>query len=304
MLATKTFGSSIRLFSSSVVVSGKPGCSIVKPVHHRIKIDKNKLSPRFPELNLPKTDIRNPAFRPTATHQDRVQEYYHNSVESDLLLINVQEGEFTQSGKKRREWDGSSPYHLNRPLRKPKGSDTETIDIKPHTHKNIPQIEAIHINCYVEQAKDNSNHALTSLTQLQQITGVKPKPIFAKTNVIHWRVRAGFQMGASATLKGRPMHQFLSTLTEVVLPRIREYKGISNKSGDTTGNIQFGLTPDDVRYFPEIESNQDLWPKTFGMHFNIVTSAQTDSEARTLLSAFGLPFHGSEKGVKPENIEY
>ncbi|KAH3684065.1 hypothetical protein WICPIJ_004967 [Wickerhamomyces pijperi] len=294
----------LRQFTTSAVALGKPGCNTIKPVHHRVKINKNKLSHRFPELNLSKNDIRNPAFKPTSTYQDRVEEHYHNTIASDLLLINAQEGEFTQFGKKRREWDGSSPYHLNRSLRKPQGSEAETLDIKPHTASNIPKIEAIHINCYVESAKDNANHALNSLVQIQQITGVKPKPIFAKTNVIHWRVRAGFQMGARVTLKGRPMNQFLSTLTDIVLPRIREYKGISNKSGDRTGNIQFGLTPDDIRYFPEIESNQDLWPKTYGMHFNVVTSAQTDAEARTLLSAYGLPFHGSEKGTKPENIEY
>jgi large subunit ribosomal protein L5 len=294
----------VRFFSSSQAVAGKPGCNTVKPVHHRVKIDKNRLSPRFQGLQYEKLDIRHPAYKPVATHQDRVAEYYDNSVQSDLLLINAQHGESRQPGKKRREWDGSSPFHINRSLRKPKGSAAETPDIKPHNAHNVPKIEAIHINCYVEQAKDNVNHAISALVQLQQITGVKPKPIYSKTNVLHWRVRAGYQMGAQVTLKGRSMHQFLATLTEVVFPRIREFKGVSNKSGDTLGNIQFGLKPDEVKFFPEIDQNQDNWAKTYGFHVNVVTSAQTDSEARTLLSAYGIPFHGSEKGVKTENLEY
>lgn len=293
-----------RCFSTTTVAAGKAGCNIVKPVHHRVKIDKNKLSPRFPGLNYSKSDIRHPGYKPIATHQDRVEEYYKNTVESDLLLINVQHNEPTIKGSKRREWDGSSPFHLNRSLRKPMGSVVETPDVKPHTNKNIPKITAVHINCYVESAKDNINHAISALVQLQQITGVKPKPIYSKSNVIHWKVRAGYQMGAQVTLKGRPLNQFLATLTEIVFPRIREFKGLSNKSGDNRGNIQFGLTPSDIKFFPEIEASQDLWPKTYGMHLNIVTSAQTDSEARTLLSAFGVPFTGTEKKVNAEHIKY
>lgn len=239
-----------------------------------------------------------------ATHQDRVQEHYDHTLASDLLLINAQHNEPRQLGKKKREWDGSSPFHVNRPLRKPKGSVTETPDIKPHTHKNIPKIQELHINCYVESAKDNVNNAIAALVQLQQITGQKPKPIYSKTNVIHWRVRAGYQMGAKTVLKGRALSQFLSTLSEIVLPRVRDFKGVTNKSGDNFGNIHFGLTPADVRYFPEIEANQDLWPRTYGFHMNFVTTAQTDAEAKTLLSAYGIPFTGSEKGVKPENVEY
>lgn len=295
---------SVRHFSTSPAALGKAGCNMVKPTHHTIKINKNRLSPRFQALQHSKLDVRHPGFKPMNTHQDRVDEYYNNNVQSDLLLINAQHGESRQPGYKRREWDGSSPFHINRSLRKPKGSAAETPDIKPHSAYNVPKIQAIHINCYVESAKDNVNHAISALLQLQQITGVKPQPIYSKTNVLHWRVRAGYQMGAQVTLKGRPMHQFIATLTEVVFPRIREFKGVSNKSGDTLGNIQFGLRPDDVKFFPEIDQNQDSWNKTYGFHVNVVTSAQTDSEARTLLSAYGIPFHGSEKGVKPENVEY
>ena len=102
-------------------------------------------------------------------------------------------------------------------------------------------------------------------------------------------------MGAKVELKGKEMSQFLSTLTEIVLPRIREYKGINNQSGNRFGGISFGLTPEDIKFFPEIDANQDSWPKTFGMHINVNTSAQLDYQARTLLSGFQFPFFGEEK---------
>ena len=284
----------IRGFHSSSSAS-KAACSLVKPVHHLVKIDKQKLSPRFPELKYSKNDIRLPAFKPVATHQDRVREHYYNTLQSDLLLINYQHKGETVRGLKFREWDGSSPYHINREPRKPKGSKAQLPDIKPITWNNIPDIESVVINCYVRDAKENQYLPISAALQLQQITGCKPKALYSRNDVPAWKVRRGTQMGAAVTLKGRPMSQFLSTLTEIVLPRIREYKGISNKSGNRFGGLSFGFTSDEVRFFPEIDANQDLWPVTFGMHININTTAQTDVQARTLVSGFGFPFHGPEK---------
>ncbi|CCH42485.1 54S ribosomal protein L7, mitochondrial [Wickerhamomyces ciferrii] len=285
----------IRLFSTSSAAAGRVGCSLVKPVHHLIKIDKNKLSPRFPELNLEKNDIRNPGFRPVATHQDRVAEHYTNTLQSDLLLMNFQHNQRRKEGLKRRQWDGSSPNHPSRTLRKPKGSEVETPDIKIYTDKNIPIIESITLNCYTKLAKDNANHAISAALQLQQITNCKPKPLHSRKDVIAWGVRRGWLMGAKVELKGRPLSQFLSTLTEIVFPRIREFKGLSSRAGDKTGNLSMGLTHEEISFFPEIESNQDQWSKTYGMHINIKTTAQTDTEARRLLSAYGFPIHGTER---------
>lgn len=284
----------VRPFSSTAVTC-KSACSLVKPVHHLVKIDKSKLSPRFPELKYSKNDIRSPAFKPVATHHDRLAGHYYNTLESDLLLINYSHGAGVKTGLKNRQWDGSSPYHINREPKKPKGSAVQFPDIVPVKWHNIPNIESIVLNCYVKDAKENQLLPITAALQLQQITGVKPQSVYAKTDVPSWRVRKGTQMGAKVELKGRPLSQFLSTLTEIVMPRIREYKGISNKSGSRFGSISFGLTSEDVKFFPEINANQDLWPRTFGMHININTSAQTDVQARTLISGFGIPFYGPEK---------
>ncbi|CEP62031.1 mitochondrial 54S ribosomal protein uL5m LALA0_S04e06172g [Lachancea lanzarotensis] len=284
----------LREFSSSARTC-KSACSLVKPVHHLVRIDKSRLSPRFKELQYAKNDIRSPAFKPVSTHQDRLNDHFNTTVQPDLLLINYSHKAETKIGVKNREWDYSSPYHLNRQPRKPKGSAVQLPDMKPIKWHNIPALESVVLNCYVRESRENQLLPISAALQLQQITGSKAQPVYARTDVPSWKVRRGTHMGAKVELKGRRMTQFLSTLTEIVLPRIREYKGISNKSGNRFGGLSFGLTAEDVKFFPEIESNQDLWPKTFGMHININSSAQDDVQARTLVSGFGFPFYGPEK---------
>ncbi|CCC68347.1 hypothetical protein NCAS_0B02630 [Naumovozyma castellii] len=283
-----------RNFSRTNCIS-KSAYSLVEPVHHLVKIDKNRLSPRFPELNYDKRDIRSPSFKPLHVCQDRVQEHYFNSIQPDLLLMNYNHNPEIKKGLKMREWDGSSPYHINRPLRKPKGSEAQYPDIHPIKWDNIPQIESVVLNCYVKEARDNQLLAISAALQIQQITGCKPQVIYSRSDVPTWKIRKGHQMGAKLELKGYPMSQFLTTLSEIVLPRIREYRGISGKSGNRFGGLSFGLNEEDVKFFPEIDANQDLWPKTFGMHININTTAQTNEQARMLVSAFQLPVQKSQK---------
>lgn len=287
----------IRPFSSSVIAQ-KVGCAMVKPVHHTIKIEKRLLSPRFPDLKLDPSDIRSPKFRPRLTQQDRVLDHYYNTLESDLLLIQYRHDQIDVEGNKRRKWDMSSPYHLNRPLRKPRGQIVPSPTIKTRTWKNIPRLENITINCFVKEAKIKPELAIAATLQLQQITGCIPSPVYAKANVPTWKLRPGMRMGARVSLSGSDASQFLTTLTEIVLPRIREFRGISNRSGDRYGNIAFGLRPEDIKVFPEIENNQDSWPKTFGMDITLHTSAQTDADARILLSGLGFPFTGGERVPK------
>lgn len=288
------FSQSVRYFSSSAVAN-KVGCAQVKPVHHKVRIIKKNLSPRFPELKLDPHDIRSPKYKPFLTHEDRVAEHYFNTLQPDLLLINYRHGQQAIYGNKRRQWDMTSPYHLNRPLRKPKGQIVPSPTIVPRSYENVPVLEGVTLNCFVKDAKLYPSQAISAALQLQQITGVKPTPIFAKTNVPNWKLRPGMKMGAKVTLHGRDASQFISTLTEIVLPRMREFYGISNRAGDRYGNIAFGLTGEDVKLFPEIENNQDSWPQNFGFDITLHTSAQTDADARILLSGLGFPFTGSER---------
>ncbi|VEU20115.1 DEKNAAC100947 [Brettanomyces naardenensis] len=288
---------SLRCFSTTAAAY-KVGCAMVKPIHHKVKIKKKLLSPRFPELKLDPSDVKSPHFRPYLTGPDRVKDFYHNTLKQDLLLIGYRHDQIDVEGVKRRHWDMTSPYHLNRPLRKPRGQVVPSPTIEARNWKNIPQFETITLNCWVKEAKLYPQLAVAAALELQQITGCRPEPLYAKTNVPTWKVRPGMKMGAKITLAGKYASQFLSTLTEIVLPRIRDFKGVSNRAGDRYGNIAFGLQPEHIKLFPEIENNQDSWPHTFGMDVTLHTSAQTDAEARILLSGLGIPFTGSERVPK------
>ncbi|CAB4255038.1 similar to Saccharomyces cerevisiae YDR237W MRPL7 Mitochondrial ribosomal protein of the large subunit [Maudiozyma barnettii] len=282
--------SAIRKFATTPP-NNKAACSLVQPVHHLIKIDKSKLTTRFDGLKFDKDDIRSPAYKPKDTRQDRLKEHYLNTLQSDILLINYKHNATVEKGLKNREWDGTSPYQINRPMRKPKGSNSELPDTHPIKWNNIPGLKSMTLNCYVREARDNEMLTISAALQLQQLTGCKPKIIYSKSDVPNWKIRKGHAMGAKVTLEGYEMSQFLNTLSEIVLPRIREYKGINMSSGDRFGGIAFGLDEEEVKFFPEIDLNQDLWPKTFGMHINVNTTAQTNEQARTLVSSLQIPFN-------------
>lgn len=260
-----------------------------------MQFNNAQVSERYRELLVPKNSVLSSAFRPMAVCPDRVADHQTNTLDSDMLLITYFHRGVDKTGQKFREWDGTSPYHYNRAPKPPRGSVVETPDIKKRSHKNLPTVTAISLNTFVKDGRENSDAVIPAILQLQQITGLKPQSVYSKTNVPTWRLRKGVLVGAKCTIKGRPMSQFLSTLTEIVLPRSKTFTGISNAAGDRYGNITFGLTANDVRYFPEIEGNQDLWPKTFGMDVTLHTSAQVDPDARTLLSAYGFVFEGKEK---------
>ncbi|EGV66763.1 54S ribosomal protein L7, mitochondrial [Yamadazyma tenuis] len=278
-------------FFSTVSRLNRTGYSTVEPVHHLVPINKAALRPGLQELLLPKDDIRSPGYKPTNIGQDRVRDYYDAHLKSNLMLQLYIHGEETTDGNKHRSWGTDSPYKLYRKMRKPKGLSRATKDIKPIAPKNIPELTGININLYNREALEDSWLNISSRLQIAQITNVKPKRIFNKSNIVQWKCREGKPCGCKVHLTGEDMHQFLSTLTELVLPRIRTFQGISKKSGDHNGNISFGLSPEDIKFFPEIENFQELFPNLFGFHITLQTSARTDEQARLLLSSLGFPFH-------------
>lgn len=281
--------SSVRGFST-VARLHRAGYSTVEPVHHLVPINKSALKPGLKELLLPKDDIRSVGYKPTNIGQDRVRDYYQHQLQSNLMLQLYQHEQETVRGSKPRHWGVDSPYKLYRKMRKPKGLSRPTKDIHPINKSNIPELTGININLYNKDALEESWLNISSRLQIAQITNVKPKRIYNRSNILPWKCRVGKPCGCKVELAGEDMTQFLSTLTELVLPRIRTFKGISKKSGDKNGNISFGLSPEDVKYFPEIENFQELFPNLFGFNITFKTSARTDDQARLLLSSLGLPF--------------
>lgn len=287
MSLSKSF---VRLFSGSASVH-RTGYSTVHPVHHLVKVNKPALKPAYQSLLIPKDDIKSVGFKPSEIDQDRVAEHYENVIKSDLLLHNYQHDSAVIKGNKKRSWGEDSPYKLYRNLKKPKGVSRPTKDVHPIRYDNVPEVSLIIIQAYNRDALEESWLNISTRLQLSQITNVKAKQIYAKANILPWRLRRGKPCGGKVELTGRDMSQFISTLTELVLPRIRTFQGIKNTSGDNNGNITFGLDPEDVKGFPEIENFQELFPNLTGMHITFKTNAGTDDRARTLLSSLGFPFY-------------
>jgi len=156
-------------------------------------------------------------------------------------------------------------------------------------YKNImqvPKLEKIVINMGLGDTKDNPKGLDAAVNDLAIISGQKPVVTRAKKSVANFKVREGMKIGAKVTLRGNRMYEFADRLMSIVLPRVRDFRGISATSFDGRGNFALGLKEQLV--FPEII--YDNVDKIRGMDIVMVTTAQTDEEARELLTVLGMPF--------------
>ncbi len=150
----------------------------------------------------------------------------------------------------------------------------------------IPKLDKIVINVGVGDAKDNSKALDAVLRDLAIISGQKAVATHAKKSVANFKVREGMKIGAKVTLRGDRMYEFMDRLFNFALPKVRDFKGINPNAFDGRGNYALGLKEQLI--FPEIE--YDKVEKIRGMDICFVTTAQTDDEARELLTMFGAPF--------------
>ena len=172
-------------------------------------------------------------------------------------------------------------------------------DVKPALkekfgYKNdmmIPRLNKIVLNMGVGEASHNSKIADVIEGQLTKIAGQKSVVTKAKKSIASYKLREGMPVGAMVTLRGERMYDFLQKLICVVLPRIRDFRGISPKSFDGRGNYTLGLK--EQALFPEITYEEVDLVK--GMNVSIITTAETDDEARKLLYLLGMPFKGMKK---------
>lgn len=149
-----------------------------------------------------------------------------------------------------------------------------------------PKIEKIVINMGVGDAVQNSKALDNAVEELTLIAGQKPVVTKAKKSIAGFRLREGMPIGAKVTLRGERMYDFLDKLISVSLPRVRDFRGVSKKSFDGRGNYTLGIKEQLI--FPEID--YDKVNKVRGMDIVIVTTADTDEEARELLTQLGIPF--------------
>lgn len=149
-----------------------------------------------------------------------------------------------------------------------------------------PKLDKIVVNMGIGDAVQNAKVLDTAVEELSAITGQKPIITKAKKSIATFRLREGMPIGAKVTLRGEKMYEFLDKLISVSLPRVRDFRGISKKAFDGRGNYTLGVKEQLI--FPEID--YDKVSKVRGMDIVIVTTANTDEEARELLTQFGMPF--------------
>ncbi len=167
--------------------------------------------------------------------------------------------------------------------------DVSPALVKEFGYKNpmsIPKLEKIVINVGLGEAIANSKVLDIAASDLATIAGQKPVITKAKKSIAAFKLREGMSIGAMVTLRGDRMYEFLDRFVSIALPRVRDFRGVSPKSFDGRGNYTIGLR--DQLIFPEIDFGKI--DKARGMNVCIVTTAQTDEEARALLRGLGMPF--------------
>ena len=150
----------------------------------------------------------------------------------------------------------------------------------------IPRIEKVIVSMGVGEAIQNKKLLDSAITELGQITGQRAVKTKARKSIAGFKIRAGQEIGAKVTLRGTRMYEFLDRFLNVALPRVKDFRGVNPNAFDGHGNYSLGLTEQII--FPEID--YDKIEQISGMNVAIVTTANTDQEARSLLAKMGMPF--------------
>jgi len=193
-----------------------------------------------------------------------------------------------KEAKKKKSQDVTN---VNIPLRLLEKYKAEIISkmMEKFSYKNImevPKLEKIVVNMGVGEAANDSKVLDLAVKDLESITGQKAQIRLAKKSISNFKLREGMKIGAKVTLRGRNMYEFLDRLISVALPRVRDFRGIPDKSFDGRGNYTLGVKEQII--FSEIDV--DKVNRIIGMDVTMVTTAKTDNEAFELLSYLGLPF--------------
>lgn len=159
-------------------------------------------------------------------------------------------------------------------------------DLSFKNRYQAPRVEKIVLNMGLGEAIQNSKVLDSAVSELGAITGQKPVVTRSKKAIANFKLRENMPIGAMVTLRGSRMYEFLDRLLSVALPRVRDFKGVSDKGFDGRGNYSLGITEQII--FPEIDI--DKIDKIKGLTISIVTTARTDSEGKALLTALGMPF--------------
>jgi large subunit ribosomal protein L5 len=162
-------------------------------------------------------------------------------------------------------------------------------ELKIENRMRVPQLQKIVINMALNEARENAKILDAAAAEIQQITGQKPVTTRARKAISNFKLREGMPLGVMVTLRRERMYEFFDRLVNIALPRVRDFRGVSDKAFDGRGNYSLGLREHTI--FPEL--NLDKIEKVKGLTISITTSARSDFEGMTLLRALGMPFRGA-----------
>ena len=155
----------------------------------------------------------------------------------------------------------------------------------------VPKLEKVVVNVGLGRAKDEKKYMEVATNTLRKITGQQPIETIAKKSIAGFKLREGNKIGLKVTLRGDKMYEFMDRLITVVLPRLRDFHGVSNKAFDKSGNFSIGLIDQSV--FPELTFDETTTPH--GLHAVFVIACQEPAHAKALLQKFGMPFEKENK---------
>ena len=266
----------------------------------------------------PKTGLPQPHVQALVTRQFapcRLQDHYHTSLADDLMYLTYKHQPLDVEAKHPRQirlkYDSQDPYSKLRHNPPVGGSQVGKNPPPPDEPNNVVRLETIQLHTMVKESLSNKAQLLSALMQMRALTGETHRGggnhavdgvqvVRGKKSVGGW-IRPGIPCGVKVDLKGQSMYDFLGTLVEFVLPRLREFNGVLlpassaavNTPAGVSGVVSFGLPPNAMVFFPQIEVNVDAYPKLFGMHLHFITNARgvgAQDRARALLSGFQIPF--------------
>ncbi|MCJ1306979.1 hypothetical protein MMC25_000623 [Agyrium rufum] len=236
------------------------------PSRYRFRPPKYYRGPLHPHQPPPPSDPASREFIPGPFSLPRLQQTYTSTVRQDLLTLlyqHVPPGQPLQPsiGPRLRQWDESSPYHKNRPLRPPMGGTALPLAKRRTTFNNVPVIERVTVSAMIRDAQQNSAYLHVAGMILQAMTGVRAEVRHARRSMPAGRNMfqqvKGKPIGLVCKMEGELMWDFVGKLSELVLPGVKDYKGVSGKSGDGSGNLGFGVSQEGVGQWPEIAVNYD-----------------------------------------------
>ena len=270
----------------------------------------SKSAPAPTSASSPSISI--PEIHLGATHQSRYAEHYDRTIASDLMYMTYNHRSHSTETIPEVLPEPQTAYELNRPTPPLRGNRPARPSAKTLSPATIPKLESIVLHTMVKEAIGNKQSLLSAIMALRAISGQSPngggrsgngvEVIVSRTGAAAFKLRAGMPVAVKVEMKGEAMYDFIQSLVDFVIPRIREYPGIalpalsaSKTSPSAVGGVvSFGLPHTAMGLFPQIEANLDSYPRLHGFHMYFKTSAKGDraqEHAEALLSGFRIPFH-------------